>query len=445
MRRLLVALALLAGFAGRAHADTIQDIVVEDNTKTTSATVEFIAQVSVGDTWSPDLVDQIQQRLVTSGLFKDVNVFWDPLPGGVRLHIQVHDKHSWVVAPTFYNQPTNVGGGIGYGENNLFGKNQKLLLYGQVATGDSFFVAAWVIPSIHGTRFFAQPDLYLDTGRNFEYAEPTKWIDNPKPVRVSRLNYLNAGFRIGVEPFHGLKLSTRLRGAYVSYSGVRLADGATTADVLGPGAAPNAPIPKPGKEGWDVSNEWSLTLEKLANWYGVQAGHSYTVGYEYSVPGLSDFHYHRYFMQTKNAWKVLSRHNLVVKTHLTIGHDLPFQQEALMGGTTMRGFVNNQFRGDFQALVNVEYSLPLFEIAGLGVRGLGFWDSGYTTFLTTSNPERNYLPDSEVRGLAGFKNSVGVGTRFYLRQIVIPLLGVDFGYGLEARDFQVYLAVGLTD
>ena len=50
-----------------------------------------------------------------------------------------------------------------------------------------------------------------------------------------------------------------------------------------------------------------------------------------------------------------------------------------------------------------------------------------------------------MRGLAGFKNSVGVGTRLYLRQIVLPLLGLDFGYGLEARDYEIYLAVGLTD
>jgi hypothetical protein len=45
----------------------------------------------------------------------------------------------------------------------------------------------------------------------------------------------------------------------------------------------------------------------------------------------------------------------------------------------------------------------------------------------------------------GFKNSVGVGTRLFLRQVVIPLLGVDFGYGLESGDFKVYLAIGLTD
>ena len=114
----------------------------------------------------------------------------------------------------------------------------------------------------------------------------------------------------------------------------------------------------------------------------------------------------------------------------------------------MRGYANSQVRGDVYGLVNVEYSVPVFTIKGFSVRGLAFFDSGYTTFLTTSNPDRNYLPNArrdQQGALAPFKNSVGVGTRLYLRQIVLPLLGLDFGYGLEARDFQIYLAIGLTD
>ena len=87
----------------------------------------------------------------------------------------------------------------------------------------------------------------------------------------------------------------------------------------------------------------------------------------------------------------------------------------------------------------------LARLEAKGIRGLAFWDSGYTTFMSTDNPERNYLPGSGTKGLAPFKNSVGVGTRLYLRQIVLPLLGLDVGYGLEARDVQVYLAIGLTD
>lgn len=456
--RALISLLLVAWLGGRASAEEIKDIVVQDNHKTTSDTVELIAQISIGDDWEPAMVDVIKQRLVSSGLFKDVDVYWDPVPGGVRVHLLVSDKHSWVIAPALYDQPTNKGAGVGYGENNLFGENQKLLLYGQIATGDSFFIGAWVIPAIFGSRFYAQFDTFLKSSRNIEYAAPTGYLDDPKAVRESRIHYYNGGFRLGIELFRGIKLDTRIRAAYLRYTEIHLCTtdtatpngdascihkGNATIDDVVPGGDPSN-IPKPGKEGWDISNEFDITIDRRANWYGVQSGHRYQAVFEHTVLN-SDFHYYEFNLRLFEAIQILERHNLIFKGNLDIGHHLPFQQEFLMGGTTMRGWLNNQFRGDLHVAGTAEYSLPLFTVQGLSVRGLGFWDSGYTTFLTTDNPERNYLPGSQARGLSPFKNSVGVGTRLYLRQIVLPLLGLDFGYGLEARDFQVYLAIGLTD
>jgi outer membrane protein assembly factor BamA len=358
-----------------------------------------------------------------------------------------------VIAPAFYNQPTNVGGGIGFGENNLFGQNQKLLLYGQIATGDSFFIGAWVVPSIGGTRFYAQLDTYLKSARNIEYTAPDSYLIDAmdvRPVRESRIHYLNFGAKLGVELWRGVKIDTRLRAASVSFKDVRvMTEEGATIDDIAPGGDPNAP-PAPGAEGMDVSHEVSLTIDRRANWYGLQTGRKYQVTLERGLPALgSDFKYWVLSSSAMRAYKVLEQHNLVLKGLVSVGRDLPFQQEFLTGGTSMRGWLNNQFRGDFRTLANLEYSVPVFTIKGFSVRGLAFVDSAYTTFLRTStNTEqmtRHYLPDSQVRGFAGFKNSVGVGTRFYLRQIVLPLLGLDFGYGLEARDFQVYLAIGLTD
>jgi outer membrane protein assembly factor BamA len=369
----------------------------------------------------------------------------------VRVHILVKDKHSWVIAPAFYNQPTNFGGGLGFGENNLFGLNQKLLLYGQIATGESFFIGGWMIPAIGGSRLYAQLDTYLKSVRNIEYRAPATYIDNPGAVRQSRMTYLNGGVKLGVELFHGIKLDARLRAAKVSFADDKLAyvgdDPMNQAADLG--TADGAPIPKPGAEGWDVSNELAFSIDRRANWYGISTGYRLAFSWERALPSLgSDFHYRLFGMSFYKAWKVLDQHNLVVRASANYGRHLPFQQELVLGGTSMRGWLNNQFRGDVRALANIEYSVPMFTINGLSVRGLGFVDAGYTTFLTTSNPERNYLPGSrrdEQAALAPFKSSVGVGARLYLRQIVLPLLGLDFGYGLEARDFQVYLAIGLTD
>ncbi|MBA3538603.1 MAG: BamA/TamA family outer membrane protein [Deltaproteobacteria bacterium] len=443
---LVIAAALVPSLAA---ADPIGEIIVDKNTKTTDDTVMFISKIEVGDDWTGEMADAIKVRLVSSGLFKEVEVWVDPVPtknGGIRVHLEVVDKHSWVIAPAFYNQPTNTGGGIGFGENNLFGANQKLLLYGQIATGDSFFIGAWQLPSIAGTRFFAQFDTYLVSQRNFEYESATKWLASPRPLRESRMLYLNNGARLGVDIYRGIRLSSRLRGAKVSFSDVKLAEGATKQQL---GLDESDSIPKPGKEGWDVSTEVNLTIDRRANWYGVQSGYRYSVSYEVALPQLgSDFDYKLVNVNMFRAWQVLERHNFIWKLGGAYGSHLPFQQEFLMGGTSMRGWLNNQFRGDFKVQTNLEYSFPMFTAWGLSVRGLGFLDSGYTTYFKDNpavNPDRNYLPLAGTAGLAPFKNSVGVGTRFYLRQIVLPLLGLDVGFGLESQDVQVYLAIGLTD
>jgi len=44
-----------------------------------------------------------------------------------------------------------------------------------------------------------------------------------------------------------------------------------------------------------------------------------------------------------------------------------------------------------------------------------------------------------------WRNGVGGGLRVYVKSIVLPLLGVDIGYGIEARDYHIYFAVGLTE
>ncbi len=437
----------------------IKAIVVKGNSKTSSDTVALIADIEVGDEWNAEMAEEVKRRLVSSGLFKDVETFWSVVEGGVRVHLLVKDKHSWVIAPAFYNQPTNTGGGIGFGENNLFGHNQKLLIYGQIATGDTFFIGAWVIPSIGGSRFYAQFDTFLKQSRVFEFAAPTGFLDSPEKIRESRINYLNAGVKLGIELFRGIKIDARLRGAQVSYPSDSLFSdelslkyaGMGDRDTdLGPsGVDANGAMRNPGAEGADVSTEVVLTIDRRANWYGIASGHRYMLSWEGGLPALgSDFDYYYVAANYYRAWKILARHNFIVRADARYGHNLPFQQEFSMGGTSMRGYLNSQFRGDVRFLANVEYSLPLMTIQGLSIRGLAFFDSGYCTFLDTSNPDRNYLPNSardEQPFLAPFKNSVGVGTRFYLRQIVLPLLGLDVGYGLEARDVQVYLAIGLTD
>jgi outer membrane protein insertion porin family len=430
----LAVLALLA----------ISEIVVEGNRKTTSSTVREISDLRVGDPWTESRRRHAEDELITSGLFRSVEVDDETTATGVRVVLRVRDKHSWLVAPTFYWQPTNRGGGLGFGENNLFGRNEKLLLYAQAATGDSFFIGAFIDPSWRGGSWRWQADVYLRTARVIEYSSPRAWRDDPVPVRQSRLQYLNVGGKLGKELSEGAVLEGRLRGAHVSFSDVALADGATLEDV---GAAPGDEVPAPGAPGWDLSAEVLATLDARVNTWGLVEGGRAQMTWEHTLPG-SDFRYSYVGLGLQQGFVFGPSHNLIAELILGVGEDMPFQQEYSIGGTQHRGLENGQLRGDLRALANLEYSVPVISHRGVALRALGFVDAGYAGFFDIEPDDgrfRHYLPGADAGGAAPYKTSVGLGTRVFLRQVVLPLLGLDFGYGVERRDFEIYLAIGLVD
>ncbi|RMH41523.1 MAG: FtsQ-type POTRA domain-containing protein [Deltaproteobacteria bacterium] len=454
-------LAVLALAPRAAAADKIKEIVVEENTKTSDETVLLIADVEPGDEFSYQLLDEIRVRLVSSELFKSVEVFSEPVPGGVRITILARDKHSWIVAPTFYNQPGNRGGGVGFAEANLFGENKKLLLYGQIATADSFFIGGYVDPSIAGTRFRWQVDTFLRWEDVTEYSIPSGVTDSSiRPVRTSRMRYLNGGVKLGFSLFRAFTFDARLRGAHVKWYDATLEPGVTCADVVHPDDTsaeamrcddgPARRAPTPGDTGFDVSTEYILQLDRRANWYGIRTGNRYRLSYERAEPSLGsdfDYWYAGFSGFFGSRGHLFDDDNLIVKASFGIGKDMPMQHEYTSGGVDLRGFRNREFRGDFKVKGTIEYSVPLVTFWSLSWRALAFWDSAYTDFLDRDIQKdtfRRYLPDPADH-FAPWRNGIGGGIRVYFRSVVVPLLGFDVGYGLPGGEIRTYFAVGLTE
>lgn len=444
--RLPLALALSLLCAPVQAGNLIKEIVVSENSKTTDGQIKLIADVDTGEAWSDDRVADVKAKLLATGLFKSVEVFWDASPkgGGVRVHILAKDKHSWIIAPTVYWQPTQKGVGVVYGENNLGGENKKILVYGQLTTGDSFAVVGFQDPSINGGPLHWQLDAMAKTSRILEYAPPSKYLSDTLPVRQSRQLYFNVGLSAGFK-LDDVKFTARLRGAKVTFDRAQLLGEHGPDDA---GVAAGEAIPTPNADGRDVSVQGTLSYDDRATWQGVSRGTKVAVSYERGLPEMgSDFAYWIVESQLVRARTFWRTHNYVWKVAGAYGRNLPFWQELTLGGASMRGWKNEQFRGNVRVQANLEYTFPLLSISSVGLRGIAFWDSGYTTFtrLRETDAQRDYLPGADVRGLTGIKNSVGGGARLVLKQVVLPLLGVDVGYGLERRAWEVYVAVGLTD
>ena len=223
-----------------------------------------------------------------------------------------------------------------------------------------------------------------------------------------------------------------MRAAYVYFRDVHAPDGTA--------------LPAPEVDGWDVTVQTHVTIDHRYHRYGVTWGPYAQLMLESSVPGVDSYGYQVASLRAYYSWRLFSEHELELRTRLEVGRHIPFHQEVTLGSAhDLRGYDVDQLRGDARAVFRVEYSVPVAHFHSLSFRLLGFWDSGATGYLAPDRSgKRDYL-SFQRDGAGWWRNDVGAGFRVYLNTIVLPLVGLDFGYGIEGRSPSVYIQIGLTD
>jgi outer membrane protein assembly factor BamA len=444
----------------KGMGEVITEIRIIDNTKTDVNTVEYLANVKVGQLLTPELVELVRQNLLSAGLFKDVLVYWEPAPGaGVRLIISAKDKLSWIVAPIFTYSPTEVGGGLAYAESNAFGANKKFLALAEYTTVTRMLFVAWLDPQIRNTPFYYRFDLLLRGDNIREYA--AGHIGSPRLERETELDTFGGAGLLGVNFARKFHLDLRLKFYYDNVHAptcfnTTTKDGSGTPDVI---ATQGGICRQPSNSGWDNTLTVDFGYDGRSNVYGVLHGLKVHLTYQYGPTWLGDkASYHLFSGDGMYAWRFFKEHNLILKLGTDVFLDPPFKQEVETGGQLMRGYIYRQFRGDTDVRATLEYHVPLFEVWGLKMRALAFYDTNLTWFRSLPDQNapldrfvvrdhgfRDFLPDTPsgvVRD--SWVNGIGAGLRFVLKGVALPLVGVDFAYGFESNSFQVYLALGST-
>ena len=436
MRRAFVLCGLLATTAGvRADTSVRQPVVgfrVRGNSKLTDRTLGYVIHVELGELKGDDDIAEIDQALHTSELFETVKVTLEEAPGGVVIVADLEDKHSWIIAPTAFLLPGNRAFGVGYAENDLGGEDAKLLLYAQIGDHTSLGFGTYLDPAFRGTKLQFRVDLYPLHKQIVEYANA-----DPRSQVVARettFTFLDAGVLVGWVFQWWLIADVRFRGAYQYFRNSHLDDAALT------------PVKTPEKDGWDIGVQTRLTIDARHHHFGLTWGPYVQLQLEKSVPGLDSYGYGDFLLRAYYSWALFCDHELELRTHLSAGYHLPLNEDLTLGGVSdLRGYNVDQFRGDVRTLFRAEYSLPITRWRFLSFRALGFWDTGYigNSFQRTSG-DRDYL-DTQKNGSHWWRNDVGAGLRVYVSTIVLPLLGLDFGYGIEGHSPEIYFEVGLTD
>lgn len=458
------ALVLAVPRAAFSIGEVIRDIRVTDNARTDDETIRSIAGVTVGETMEVDTLESVRERLNTSGLFAEVNVFWEAYRDGVRINIVVRDKFPWAPVPTFSYTAGNISAGLVVAHGNLFGSGKRGIIGGRISTADSGAIVAYQDPSVMGSWIFYQfsgaiQDQTIPEFPNVrEYQDqtvpeaPTLRAYSVAPVRESSLRTFGGTVKLGVNWFRRVRTSV---GWTLDRTRVRWVHGN---EELFPGSSL---LPAPTRGGTRGIAQAELTFDFRAREHAVMWGPALSFGFDQAAThwgGDDHFKYWKARTTYEHGIRFFRSHNLVLRLGAYVGRNLPLWSENAVGGAGLRGYLHREFAGDTQGSGQLEYHMPLFSISKLDIRGLVFSDAAAIWYekLTPTNEVgteysersdgRRFLPPNYL--VPGFDSkrdvqiSVGAGLRFFLRSVAVPLVGLDVGYGVRDKAIRMVLIVG---
>jgi outer membrane protein assembly factor BamA len=458
--RALICLAVLAVSLTAAPAwavdEVITDIRVHNAVRTDEETVRSISGLSIGQLMKPDTLDLVRERLHTSGLFADVNVYWEPYQDGVRVNIVVKEKFPWAPLPTFSYSPGNISGGAIIAHGNLFGAGKRGVIGGRISNVDSGALAAYEDPAVWGSWIFFTIKgkfqlLFIPEYSNEYHNLP----DLPlSPMRNTKLRSYGGDINVGVAWLRKVRTSV---GWIFDQNDVLWSASNSDNSYAKVLALPPAAVG--ARRGAATANvTFDFRARQHAVMYGNALGFSLEVGG--SRWGSQDrLNYWKASTSYEHGIRFFRRHNFIVRAGGTAGDNLPLWAENSAGGTNLRGYLYRQFQGDTHLRTQVEYHFPLFSLWGLDVRGLVFNDAAAIWFrklpsidpITDTyqprNDGRQFLPPAYLH--QGFvlqddlHSSAGAGIRFYLRTVAMPLVGVDVGNALGTKDVRMILVLGV--
>ena len=456
----LAILCLLHASRVLAQQEMITDVRVLNAVRTEEETVRSIAGISIGDELHSDTLDIARERLHTSGMFADVNVYWEPHGEGVRIVIVITEKFPWAPLPTFSYSPGNISAGGLIAHGNLFGRGKRGLIGGRVSNVDSGVLLVYDDPAVWGSwGFFTLKGKYQSQTIP-EYSN-VNIPDMPlAPMRNTKLRSYGFEGNVGIAWFRKVRTSF---GWNIDRNDVRWSATEPTNPVAM--AALGDPPPVAATSARRGNATVNLTFDFRARQHAIMYGNALGFTFEYAAPrwgSQASLWYWKGSAAYEHGVRFWKQHNLILRIGGVAGENLPLWSENSAGGTNLRGYLYRQFQGDTHLRSQVEYHFPLFSIGGLDVRGLAFSDAAAIWFRRlpelTTDPStggsvyirradgRQFLPPEYLRqGFSASQDihtSAGLGLRFYLRSVAVPLVGFDVGNGLGTKDVRVILVLG---
>ena len=441
----VVAAFLALASPALAIDETITDIKIRENNRTSEDTIRAMAGADIGDDLESDTLEMIRERLNNSGMFADVDVFWEPYKGGARVVITVREKFPWAPVPTFSLSPGNISFGAVLVHGNLWGRGKQGVIGGRISNVNSGAVLGYRDPAAFSTWMYYEFQAVFKDLQLPEFASGEQFSNFA--LRTNNIRSYGVSTRFGVFWWRRVRTEVGWDFAKWKYRGYNYFTGDAKSmlpGIVDPGA---------GAESATVGDAiFGLKFDYRAREHAIQTGNALNIGLRMGSPTWGSdtkIDYWRLGVDYIHGLRIMRRINWVNTAGFEMGERLPLWSEAWAGGSNLRGFQFMRFRGDTHTSFTSEFHFPLISISQLDIRALAFYDNHAVWWRKKEvgrEDGRSFLLDTYQP--VGFKpgrdihNGVGGGLRFFLRSVAVPLVGVDYGYGIEDAAWRLVLVIG---
>lgn len=419
---------------------TVEDFKVKGNVKTKDYVITREMRLKKGQPFNAKDARRSMQRIYNLGYFEDVNVKLNPgkEPNSVEVEISVVEMNTG----TF---------GIGAGYSSADG------FVGMISIGDKNFRGI-------GDRINIRWEFGGEDNKNYDFSYTRPWLDDKETMATIQLYDITneyADYNIDGDEIarydkkrrgQELTLSRRTEDEFISnYITIKNRDDIYKGEADGyegdvdqyyepqfePGVDVNGDkvrgsrywedyYPKDykerRKENFGVTRSITLgrVLDSRDNIYDPHEGKRISYSIEHAGFMGGDFDFTKFTADYRYYYRAGGES--VWALNLGAGYadgDMPLSQRFSMGGSdTLRGYEDDQFRGNSMVKATLEYRFPIVK----KVQGVLFTDNGYAW-------DKRHEDDFDF-GL--IKNSFGVGLR-----INSPLgpVKLDYGYGDDGGKF----------
>lgn len=339
----------------------LEDIVVKGNEKTKTKVITREMKIKSGQSFNVKDARRSMEKIYNLGLFEDINMKLNPgvEPNAVVMELDVVEQKTGVFSiGAGYSQNDGVVGIIELGDNNFRGNGDRAKIHWELGgASNKNYEVSYFKPWLDSKQTSLGFSIYNMTNEYRDY------YDNGDQKSI--YDRKRKGFDVTLGRPQGEKI--------FNYLTFKNREDTYVNPVEGP--EDYSKDPQYIKDNFGLTRSIILTrvLDTRDNYINPSNGTRTSFSAEFAGLG-GDFNFKKYILENRKYYKVGGKQVVAVRltAGLASGHISEAARFAVGGSDTLRGYRDDEFKGDRMLTATAEYRFPLVN----KVEGVVFTDIG---------------------------------------------------------------------